>query len=76
MGMMDPWEELLPPFQEYLDKKMKQQKTNYFNWTSKTKALPLKELRKELFSPNNQDNKNITQMIEDLGVVDATCWVQ
>ena len=31
MGMMDPWAEELPPFQEYLDHKLKQQKTNYFN---------------------------------------------
>ena len=33
MGMMDPWEEDLPPFQNYLGHKMKQQKTNYFNST-------------------------------------------
>ena len=31
MGMMDPWVEELPPFQEYLYYKLKQQKTYYFN---------------------------------------------
>ena len=76
MGMMDTWAEELPPLQEYLDQKLKQQKTNYFNSTSTTKSVSLKEIRKELFSPTNQDNKDITQMLEDLGVVAATRWVQ
>ena len=31
MVTMDPWAAELPPFQEYLDHKLKQQKTNYFN---------------------------------------------
>ena len=74
--MMDPWAEELPYFQEYLDHKLKQKKTNYFNLTSTTKAVPLKEIRKELLSPTNQYNKYITQIIEDLGVVAVTCWVQ
>ena len=46
MGMMNPWETELPTFQEYLNHKLKQQKTNYFNSTSTTKAVTLKELRK------------------------------
>ena len=57
MGMMDPWAAELPPFQECIDNKLKQHKTNYFNSTSTTKAVPLKELRKELFYPTYQDNK-------------------
>ena len=61
--MMDPWEEELPPFQEYLDHKLKQHKTNYFNSTSTTKSVPIKEIFKELFSPTNEDNKYRTQMI-------------
>ena len=73
---MDPWEAELPPFQEYLDHKLKQQKNNYSNSTSTTKAFPLKELHKELFSPIDQDNKYRTQMLDDLGVVSETRWVQ
>ena len=73
MVMMYPWAAELPPFQEYLDHKLKQQKTNYFNSISTTKAVPLKELRKDLFSPTNQYNKYNTQIIEDLGVVAAAC---
>ena len=42
MGMMDSWEAEFPPLQEYMDHKLKQQKSNYFNSTSTTKAAPLK----------------------------------
>ena len=76
MGMMDPWEAELSPFQYYLDQNAKQQKTNYFNSTSTTKAVTLKELHKEPFSPTYQDNKYSTQMIEDLVFLAATRWVQ
>ena len=74
--MMDTWAAELPPFHENMDHKLKQQKTNYFNSTSTTKAVPLKELCKELLSPTYQENKDITQMLQDLGVVAATRWVQ
>ena len=46
MGIMDPLEVELPPFQKYLYHKPKQQKTSYFNSISTTKAVPLKELHK------------------------------
>ena len=76
MGMMDPWNSELPTFQEYLDHKLKQHKTNYFNSTPTTKAVPIKELHKEMVSPTYQYNKYITQMLEELGVVSETRWVQ
>ena len=60
MGMMDTWAEELPTFHENMDHKLKQQKTNYFNSTSTTKSVTLKDLRKELFYPTDQDNKYIT----------------
>ena len=44
MGMMDPWAAEFPPSQDYLDQNLKQQKTNYFNSKSTTKAVPLKEI--------------------------------
>ena len=76
MVMMDTSEADLPPFQEYLDHKLTQQKTNYFNSTSTTKAVPLNEVIKDLFFSTNQDNKDSTLMLEDLGVVAETRWVQ
>ena len=66
----------LPPFQEYMYHKLKQQRTNYFISTSITKAVPLKDIRKELFSPTGKYNKDITQIPEDLGFVAAIRWVQ
>ena len=75
-GTMDPWAAELPTVQQYLDQKLKQQKTNYFNSTSTTKALPPKDLRKQMFSHTNQDNKDTAKILEDLGVMAATRWVQ
>ena len=74
--MMDPWAAELPLFQEYLDKKMKHQKTHYFNSTSTTKEVLLKELRKDMFSTNDQDKRESNQIIEDLEVVAVTSWLQ
>ena len=51
---------------------MKEQKNNYFNSTSTTKKVPLKELRKELFSPTDKNNKDIIQILEELEVVAVT----
>ena len=76
MGIMDIWEEEFPPFQEYLYHKLKQHNTNYLNSTLTTNEVPFKEPRKELLSTTNQDNKDTTKIIEDLGVVAATRWLQ
>jgi hypothetical protein len=51
MGMMSEWSDELPEFQEYLTHKFENEKTSYFASDSHTKAVPLKELRKELFHP-------------------------
>ena len=77
MGMMDEWVEEFPPFREYVDHEFKIKKTSYFNSSSEMKAVLLEELRKELFHPTDQDNKDSTQMLEleKLGVVDVTHWV-
>ena len=47
MGMMDAWAEELPLFKEYLTRQFEKKKTSYFASTG-AKAVPLKELRKEL----------------------------
>ena len=76
MVIMDLWAAELPPFQEYLYRKLKHYNTNDFNSTSSTNAVPLKEILKELFYPTNKDNKKRNQMIEDLVFVAATRRVQ
>ena len=50
--------------------------TGYFNDTAKEKAFPLKELLKELFTPVDQDNKDITPILDNLAVVAADIWIK
>ena len=35
----------------------------------------MKELMKELFTPENQDNKNTTPILEELAVIMAKAWI-
>ena len=76
MGMIDPWVAEFPLFQDYMYHKIKQQKTNYLNSTSTIKAVSLKDILKDMFSLTSQDNKDSTQILEELGVIFATRWVQ
>ena len=74
MGLMDTWKDELPPFKEYLKRQYEKKKTAYFE-SHGAKAVPLKELRKELFHPADQDNKASTPMLEKLALVAANAWV-
>ena len=47
----------------------------YFNTPGKDKAHPMKELVKELFTPEDQDNKNTIPILEELAVVMAEAWI-
>ena len=47
----------------------------YFNAPGQEKAYPMKELMKELFTPENQDNKNTTPILEELAVIMAKAWI-
>ncbi len=77
MGLMDDWADELPPFKDFLYHQFEEKKTSYFadSSSSATKALPLKELRKELFHPTDQDNKDSTPLLEELTVVAAEAWI-
>jgi hypothetical protein len=76
MSIMESWANKLPPFRAFLRHKFEEQKTSFFNSTAKTKAVPLKMLRKELFAPTDQDNKDSTPMLEELAVVAAKAWIE
>jgi len=56
-------------------RKFEEEKTTLFNCSSKTKAVPLKMLQKELFSPTDQDNKVITKTLEELAVKVSTTMI-
>ena len=46
-----------------------------FNAPGQEKADPMKELMKELFTHENQDNKYITPILEELAVIMAEVWI-
>ena len=71
---MDEWRGELPPFDEYMTEQF-EWTSSYFCSSSETKPVPLAELRKELFSPVDQDNKDSTEMLEELAVVAAQRWI-
>ena len=75
MGLMDQWADQIPDFKEYLFKQfnvIKQRRVNELNlW-----AVPLREVRKELFYPVDQDNKESTPLLEKLAKIACIAWVE
>ena len=55
----------LPEFDAYLKYEFENKKTEYVE-ASSTKAVPLKELIKEIFHPVDEDNRDSTEMLENL----------
>ena len=73
MGMMTPWSDIIPDFEEYLHHQFhvaKQRKVN----ESGSWAVPLEEVRRELFHPRDQDNKESTALMEELAKVACLAW--
>ena len=60
--------EELPEFEAHLGYELKNKKSEFVE-ASQTKAVPLKELIKELLSPTNLDNKDITEMLETITTI-------
>ena len=78
MGQLKEWEEELPEFEEYQRESIEERLKDdviYFNAPGQEKAYPMKELMKELFTPENQDNKNTTPILEELAVIMAKAWI-
>ena len=75
MGQLKEWEEELPEFQEYRRDYIEKKTMFYFNSPGQDKAHPMKELMKELFTPEDQDNKNTTPRLEELAVIMAKAWI-
>ena len=55
----------LSEFKEHSEYEFKKKKMHYVE-KSNTKAMPLKELIKELFTPTDCDNQDSTEMLEKL----------
>ena len=60
--------EELPEFEAHMEYEFKNKKSEFVE-ASQTKAVPLKELIKELFSPTNLDNQDITKMLETITII-------
>ncbi|KAL7537517.1 hypothetical protein ACHAXR_007880 [Thalassiosira sp. AJA248-18] len=74
MGMMSPWAELIPDFKLYLEHQFEGAKQRKVA-ESDSWAVPLKEVRRELFHPRDQDNKDSTEMLEILAKIACQAWI-
>ena len=75
MGLLTKWEAELPEFKEYHHDFIENIKPFYFNAPGKAKAQPTKELMRELISPEDQDNKACTPVLEEISAVMARTWI-
>ena len=65
LHIFDDLLEELPEFESHSEYKFKNKKSEFVEALQK-KAVPLKELIKELFSPTNLDNQYNTKMLETI----------
>jgi len=76
MSLVSDCRDELPPFDNYMTHKFELETTSYFACpASSTKAVPLQMLRKELFRPTDQDNKESTGLLEELAVTATQAWI-
>jgi len=75
MGMMDDWADEIPDFKEYLHHQFNDNKQRKVA-ESDSWAVPLKEVRRELFSPSDQDNKDSTPLLETLAKIACQAWIK
>ena len=68
MHLFDGLRKELPEFDTYLTTEFKVRKSHYVK-KSNTKAVPLKMLIKELFTPTDSDNQGSTEMLEKVAAI-------
>ena len=73
MGIIQPCANVLPFFQEYLTHKFEQKNTRLVAESNST-VVPMMMVRKEVFNPTDQDNKDSTSTLEELAVLACTGW--
>jgi len=74
MGIMDPQANELKPFREYMEHALEKKK-NVLVADTGAMAVPLKEMRRELFHPMYKDNKDSTPLFENLTAIAALAWI-
>ena len=75
MTMFDEWKEELPDFKDYMfhqfNLKKQQRVKESDSW-----AIPLLELRRELFYPKDSDNKGSCGLLEKLAKIAGQAWIR
>jgi hypothetical protein len=74
MGIFDEYKFELPPFNKYVTDLYESKTSNLFNSAAKT--VPLRELRRELFHPRDEDNQLSTSMLVELAPVATQRWIK
>ena len=65
MHIYYPLMDELPEFKDYMDYQCEDQ-TSHYVASSKIREVPLEELIKEIFTPTDRDNQDITNVLEKL----------
>ena len=74
LHIFDKLRDELPQFKAFQEYEFEIKKSAYFE-ESKEKAVPLKELVKELFSPENLDNQDSTDILEKISEIGIAALV-
>ena len=74
MGLMSHWAREIPDFDTYLKHQFSIAKQRNMA-ESNSWAVPLKEMRKELFHPVDQANKDITGILEQMSTIACQAWI-
>ena len=74
LHIFDELRDELPEFKAFLEYEFEDKKSSYAE-ESKEKAVPLNELSKELFSPENPDNQDSTDTLEKIAAIGIAALV-
>ena len=76
MNMFDDLKQELPEFKKAMDFLLKNKKSTSIISDDGSRVIPMIELRKELFDPENEDNKKTTEIIEQIAVVGVEAFIK
>jgi hypothetical protein len=77
MSIIWHWKKDLPSFNKYYKYQFEEKRMDYVVTpeASGTKAVPLYEVRKELFDPDDDDNIACTEFLEEISAIAAETWI-
>ena len=75
MGMFETLGKDIPEYNDYKKYLYKERKSSFATRTG-AKFVSYQLVRKELFDPSNDDNKETTKLMADLGKITADCMIK